>query len=333
MTASAVSGERRRECRSLGGDAVDGVPLEDVRQRLDRGIPARPDHRWWQAHGPLDRRGIPPDVAAVVVEDRAPPGERGGRIAIGIPDVGGLRDDAERPLLAAPPDRRAAAEPGPAAGRSGPRRGEPGPIDRHGLAVQQTSTDLCRLGESVDPLPERAGMATRTRDAPARTSPRRGRVPRARPSHGRAPSPSSPAGPGSGTRRRRPGSPSAPDSYARPTRTGSTSPRTPVPRAHRPHRPSRPRAVGNGRCSIARRIRARRSSAPIDISSSQVTYWPQTWRPPEGEAGPSQTAAGSTTAPIREEASAASSTRRPRIASSGSTGGGLPVRTASRNSS
>src|SRR6185312_11949649 len=94
-------------------------------------------------------------VAAVAIEDRAPPGEGRGRIAIGIPDVGGLRDDAERPLLAAAPDD----ERQPSLDRRrvvpGPVGGEPGPIDRHGLAVQQTSTDVCRLGESIDPLPER----------------------------------------------------------------------------------------------------------------------------------------------------------------------------------
>ena len=98
------------------------------------------------------------------------------------------------------------------------------------------------------------------RGAPARTSRRRDRAPRGRPSRGRAPSPSSRAGPGSDSRHPTRDNPSArvprqpgPAEQDRPALEDRA-----VELAQRARR-RRPPAAAGGRCSTARRSRARRS--------------------------------------------------------------------------
>ena len=151
--------ERRRERRAFGRAkrrrAVSSVRLQDRREG-SHGLRARAtDQDGRQPDGPFDRRRVPTDRRAMLVEDPVAPRERSGKIAVGVPDVGGLGDDPQRPSLPAPAHDQRQSRLDRQRVVACPVGREPRPVDRDRVPVQQPAADPGRLSEPVDPPTQR----------------------------------------------------------------------------------------------------------------------------------------------------------------------------------
>ena len=302
------------------------LALEDVGQDLDGRRPRRADAGRREACRPLDRLGRATDRPTVLVEDAVPPAERLGVVLVGIPDVGVFGDDPERPLLPAPTDR----DRQPRLDRRWvvPRvdRAEPGACMGHGRPVEQPAADRRRVAQPIETPADRREFEAE------------GLVLQLEPPRAQAEDGAAAGRMVQGGRHL--------DEHARvPIR--STRDEAPHPRLTGDPRPSeqgRP-ALEDGAAAIDRptgRLGQEVVVAPqfvepelVDLAPDRHEFGPGHVLTPdlEPEAQPSgrhrQASATDSTAPLRADRSAASSTRSPRTESAGSTGRSPSPRIAS----
>ena len=335
--SSAVD-RRRRSRERRGGAVAQGIlagqrlPFEDRGEGVDRFVARRPDAGRRQADSPFDGVRGAPDRPAVLVEDAVSPPEGLGIVTVGVPDIGPLGDDAKRALLAAAADRQREA------GLHGRRvvtravRPEPVAIDRDGRAVEQAAADRRGLAEPIEPTadrrelePERGMLPLEPAGAETEDSPSAsGVVQRGRHLHEQA------------------------RVSIRGTRDEAAHPRTArdagPPEQRRPALEDRPLQAAQLPGPARPHLRQQMVVAPqlveaerIDLAAHRHQLVPGHELAPDLEAdaqslGHVEPSPIATAAPVRADRSAASRTRKARIESSGSTGGGPPSRIASRSS-